>query len=84
MLSSNIAPIFCLLIFTLSLNIQNQCFAEVFKSVPTGCSFSDKQLVCDYTAWEPPISDKDLRKSYSNLLHSLIVENVDGAIPTQV
>ena len=54
------------------------------RNEPTGCSYNNKKLVCDYARWDPPISDSDLSNINANLLHKVVVENVDGAIPSQV
>ena len=69
----------CLLIVLLYAAVGNAARNE-----PTGCSYSNKKLVCDYARWDPPISDSDLSNINDNLLHKVVVENVDGAIRTQV
>lgn len=68
----------CLLILVLYVAAGNAAENE-----PTGCSYSKRKLVCDYARWDPPISDSDLSNTNANLLHKVVVENVDGAIPTQ-
>lgn len=47
----------------------------------TGCTYNGRQAVCDFTRWDPPLSDRDFEPQE---LHSVIVEKVNGAIPTQV
>ena len=67
-------------------NEKTQCLAQGLGlgNQPTGCDFTDRQLVCDYADWDPPLSDSDLSNNDANRLHSVVVENVDGAIPTEV
>ena len=50
-------------------------------AAPNGCTYNGRQAVCDFTQWNPPLSDSDFGPKE---LHGLTVEKVNGVISTEV
>ena len=50
-------------------------------AAPNGCTYNVRQAVCDFTQWNPPLSDSDFGPKE---LHGLTVEKVNGVISTEV